>query len=312
MRSMNNLRAIDLNLLVVLDALLAEQHLSRAAARLNMSQPAMSHALGRLRLLLDDTLFRREGGQMLPTLRALALAGPLTEAMAQIRSVLGPDGFDPATPHVFRLAMSDYGSGIVLPGLMRQLRRDAPGVDLVITQHSRETMIAGIADGTLDLALGVFPSVPPQLEQELLLEDRYVCVVDPAHQPPLPDGLTRDAFWAAAHAHVAVQGELATELDMALLAQGGPRRVALVLPHWGVAPQAITGTDLILTVARRSLHGDVHPLILLEPPMVLPPVPFSALYARRRRADPALRWLLSQILDVIDSTRKVSPVEGVA
>ena len=98
---------------------------------------------------------------------------------------------------------------------------------------------------------------------------------------------------------------------MALLAEGGPRRVALVLPHWGIAPQAIIGTDLILTVGRRSLPEEVHPLTLLEPPMVLPPVPFCALYARRRRADPALRWLLARIMDVIDSTRRVSPVEGV-
>lgn len=300
MFGMNNLRSIDLNLLVVLDALLAEQHLSRAAARLNMSQPAMSHALGRLRLLLGDPLFRREGGQMLPTLRALALAGPLTEAMAQIRSVLGPEGFDPATEHVFRLAMSDYGAGLLLPGLMQRLRSEAPGIELIITQHSREAMIAGVTDGTLDLALGVFPAVPAPLEQELLLEDRYVCVVDPAHQPPLPDGLTRDAFRAAAHAHVAVQGEFATELDLALDAQDGPRHVALVLPHWGIAPQVIPGTDLILTVARRSLPLKVHPLTVLEPPFPLPLIPFSALYARRRRADPALRWLLARIHDVVE------------
>lgn len=116
MQHMNNLRAVDLNLLVVLDALLAERHLSRAAARLNMSQPAVSHALARLRHLLGDPLFRREGGRMVPTLRAQALAPPLAEALAQIRSVLGPDAFDPAAPHVFRLTMSDYGAGLVLPG----------------------------------------------------------------------------------------------------------------------------------------------------------------------------------------------------
>lgn len=308
MRDMNSLRAIDLNLLVVLDALLAEQHLSRAAARLNMSQPAMSHALGRLRLLLRDPLFRREGGQMLPTHRALAMAGPLTEAMAQIRSVLGPVGFDPTTQHVFRLAMSDYGTGLLLPGLMRCLRKEAPGVELVITQHSREAMIAGVTDSTLDLALGVFPTVPAQLEQELLLEDRYVCVVDPGHQPPRPEGITREVFWAAAHAHVAVQGEFATELDLALNAHGGPRRVALVLPHWGIAPQAIAGTDLILTVARRSLPVEVHPLTVLEPPFPLPPIPFSALYARRRRADPALRWLMARLMDVVEpAAPHVSP-----
>lgn len=300
MHRMNNLRSIDLNLLVVLDALLLEQHLSRAAARLNMSQPAMSHALGRLRILLGDPLFQREGGRMLPTLRALALVEPLTEAMAQIRSVLGPEGFDPTAPHMFRLAMSDYGAGLLLPGLMRRLRKEAPGVDLIITQQSREAMIAGVADGTLDLALGVFPEAPAALEQQLLLEDHYVCVVDPAHQPPLPHGLTREVYSAAPHAHVAVQGAFATELDMSLKAQGGYRRVTLVLPHWGLAADVITGTDLILTIARRGLPDRVDPLRQLEPPFPLPSIPFSALYARRRRADPALRWLMERVKDVVE------------
>lgn len=112
MHPMNNLRAIDLNLLVVLDALLAERHLSRAAERLNMSQPAVSHALARLRHLLGDPLFHRRRREMVPTLRALELTAPLAEALAQIRTVLAPDGFDPIQRHVFRLAMSDYGAAL--------------------------------------------------------------------------------------------------------------------------------------------------------------------------------------------------------
>lgn len=146
--------------------------------------------------------------------------------------------------------------------------------------------------------LAYSPQCPPNWSKSFCSRNRYVCVVEPAHQSPLPDGLTREAFRAAAHAHVAVQGEFATKLDLALNAYGGPRRVALVLPHWGISPRAIAGTDLILTVVRRSLQVEDHPLTVLEPSFPLPSVPFSALYARRRRADPALRWLLAQIVDV--------------
>ncbi|MEK1949364.1 MAG: LysR family transcriptional regulator, partial [Ensifer adhaerens] len=136
---MNNLTGIDLNLLVVLDALLTERHVSRAAVRLNKSQPAVSHALARLRELFDDPLLVRHGGRLEPTIRALELAPRLVEAMGRVRSLLAPAGFDPATErHVFRLAMSDYGAAVLLPKLMATLRAEAPYIDLIVSQASRE------------------------------------------------------------------------------------------------------------------------------------------------------------------------------
>ncbi len=257
MQRMNNLRSIDLNLLVVLDALLAERHLSRAAERLNMSQPAVSHALSRLRLLLDDPLFYRRSREMEPTLRALELTTPLAEALAQIRTVLSPDGFDPTAHHVFRLAMSDYGAALLLPALMRILRREAPGIDLVVTQKSREAMIAAIADGEIDMAFGVFSDLPLRCEAELLFEDEYVCLLDPsANRSPMRADRAR--YWAAPHVLAAVHGEAATEIDLHLRSHRKSRHIALVLPHWSVAPSVVRGTDLILTVARRCLE-DVEP-----------------------------------------------------
>ena len=126
MHQTNSLRAIDLNLLVILEALLSERHLSRAALRLHMSQPAVSHALARLRHLLGDPLLLRGKGGFQPTARALALARPLAEALQNVRSVLGGAVFDAAsTQRVFRLAMSDYGAAQVLPALLRRLRMDA-------------------------------------------------------------------------------------------------------------------------------------------------------------------------------------------
>ncbi|SHL66755.1 LysR substrate-binding domain-containing protein [Roseibium suaedae] len=298
MHQTNNLRAIDLNLLVVLDALIAEQHLSRAAERLNMSQPAVSHALARLRRLLDDPLFTREGGRLMPTLRTLELTLPLSEALSQIRTVLTPAAFDPASRHLFRIAASDFGTSLLLPGMMQRLRQKAPGIDLVVTQASREAMVAAVTDGDIDLALGVFPSLPAQVEAETLFEDSYACLLDPACQPQPFDGLTEALYFDAPHILVAVHGEAATEIDMHLRASRKTRRIALVLPHWSVAPSLVEGTDLILTAARRSLKPAGGRLLTVLPPLPLPVISFSAILHRRRRADPALRWLLSEIREI--------------
>lgn len=292
---MNNLRSIDLNLLVVLDALLAERHLSRAAERLNMSQPAVSHALARLRTLLGDPLFNRRRREMEPTLRALELSVPLAEALAQIRTVLSPDDFDPTARHVFRIAMSDYGASLLLPGLMRKIRAEAPGIDLVVTQKSREGMIGAVSDGEIDMAFGVFPELPSRCVAETLFDDEYVCLLDPSAQPQPYDGLTEERYWAAPHVLAAVHGEAATELDLHLRSHRSPRRIALVLPHWSVAPQVVRNTDLILTIARRCL-GELGSGLEVSPsPVSLPPIFFTAIYPRRRRADPALLWLLARV-----------------
>ena len=161
MHEMNSLRAVDLNLLVILEALLSERHLSRAAERLHMSQPAVSHALARLRHLLGDPLLLRGKGGFQPTARALELARPLAEALQSVRSVLGGAVFEAATAQrVFRLAMSDYGAALILPALLRRLRVEAPGIDLAVSYASRPAVIAGVQDGEIDLALGVFPQLP--------------------------------------------------------------------------------------------------------------------------------------------------------
>lgn len=177
----NNLGAIDLNLLVVLDALLAERHVSRAALRLNKSQPAVSHALARLRALFDDPLLVRHGGHLEPTVRALEIAPQLAEALAHMRLLMGSQPFDPARePHVFRLAMSDYAALVLLPQLMTVLRRQAPNVDLLVSQASREVMMAQAVDGEIDLALGVFPTLAEDLRTSLLFEEHFACLADRA------------------------------------------------------------------------------------------------------------------------------------
>lgn len=137
----NPLQRVDLNLLVTLHALMTERHISRAAVRLHKSQPAVSHALAHLRALFGDPLLVRRGGKLELTARARELSQPLEDVLAQLGALLAPSAFDASeAQRVFRLVMSDYGARTVLPGLMRRLRTEAPGIDLVVTQSTREMM----------------------------------------------------------------------------------------------------------------------------------------------------------------------------
>lgn len=295
---MDDLRRIDLNLLLTLHALLAEQHVSRAALRLHRSQPAVSHALAQLREIFADPLLVRRGGRLQPTARALELAQPLQEALQQLDALLGRPGFDPARARrSFRLAMSDYGARVVLPRLIQGLRRDAPEVDLVVTQGSREAMLSQLFDGEIDLALGVFPTLAAPLRAETLFEERFACLAD-RDSVPGRGGLTLAQWLARPHVLVAVRPGADNEIDLALSALGEQRRVALALPHWTAATEVIAGTDLVLTVARRSLEGRLSlcGLRCFEPPLPIRAFSFQQAWHERREGDAAHRWLRGRVM----------------
>jgi DNA-binding transcriptional LysR family regulator len=297
MHRTNNLRSVDLNLLVVLDALLSERHLTRAAERLHMSQPAVSHALARLRALLDDPLLVRGRGGFQPTARALELSRPLADALQHVRSVLGAAVFDPASARrTFRLAMSDYGAAIVLPALIRRLRAEAPGIDLNVSYASRAAMTASVADGEIDLAFGVFPQVPESLRRETLFQERFVCALDPATLAA-GSSLTLDEYLARPHVLVAAgDASVAMEIDTVLARKGLVRRIALRLPHWTVAASVIAGTDMILTVARRTFQRETaSQLALRDPPFVIAPFAFEQIWHDRAHGDAGLTWLRAAV-----------------
>ncbi|VVN20455.1 PCP degradation transcriptional activation protein [Pseudomonas fluorescens] len=299
MQQMNNLRRIDLNLLVILDALLSEQHVTRAAERLHLSQPAVSHALARLRDLLGDPLLVRAGAGLVPTPRALELVVPL--AAAQVQALLAPNAFDPATTQrTFRLAMSDYGAAIVLPGLIRTLRREAPGIDLQISHGSRESMLEGVLNGDIDVAAGVFPEMPHELRSTPLFEEHYACLVD-RNSLPADGGLDLPTYLARPHVLLEMRGSGTPEIERALTALRERRRVAVSLPHWSVAPELISGTDLILTVASRGLRDiDQSSLVVVPPPFHIPSFTFVLAWHKRRGGDQALNWLNRRIGEGIE------------
>lgn len=305
---MNNLRRIDLNLLVTLHALLEEKHISRAALRLHKSQPAVSHALAHLRRLFDDPLLIRRSGKLELTSRAAELVQPLTDALGQLGTLLEPPPFDPTrAQRVFRLAMSDYGARVLLPGLVRTLRTLAPGVELSVSQASREAMLANVLDGETDMALGVFPDrAPDELQTHTLFVERFACLAD-ASTLPENGRLDQEAWLARPHVLVAMRTGTDNEIDRALDREGLSRRIAVLLPHWGVANELIAGTDLVLTVARRSLEHIGHDprLGTFDPPLMIEPFDFKLIWHRRRERDPAHNWLRQMILHVVNDRQPI-------
>lgn len=294
---MNNIRKVDLNLLMTLHALLDERHVSRAALRLHKSQPAVSHALAHLREIFDDQLLVRRSGKLVPTARAQELAQPLADALAQLGSLLSPPKFDPAqTRRTFRLAMSDYGARVLLPKLTRALREIAPGIDLIVNQASRETMLMQAVDGDIDLALGVFPDLKDEVRAKTLFTESFACIADRANLPE-SGGLDLEGWLQRPHALVAMRGGMDNEIDRVLAAMGRQRRCAIILPHWSVASDLIAGTDLILTVAKRSLDAvaDDPRLRIFDPPIAIQPFAYQLIWHQRHDIDASHRWLREQI-----------------
>lgn len=297
------LRNIDLNLLVVLDALLTEKHVTRTALRLHLSQPAISHSLNKLRGLLDDPILIRRGGELVLSSLAQNLQEPLREVLGQIETLFGKSiDFDPASSQrVFTLAMSDYGAAIILPGLLVRLRRDAPNTTLLVTQDSRHGMFEQVAQGKIDLALGVFPKFTEDLATEVLFEETFSCLLD-RRTLPANGVLDLHSYLARPHLLVSVDGSANGEVDSLLRDHGLQRRIAVNVPHWGTAPSMIHNTDLILTVATRTLDDarlDQN-LARVKPPLPIPAFPFVQIWHRRFKDEPAHAWLREQIRQVVD------------
>ncbi|MCK6103782.1 MULTISPECIES: LysR family transcriptional regulator [unclassified Brevundimonas] len=294
MRSVNDLNGVDLNLLVVLDALLAERHVTRAALRLNKTQPAVSHALARLRVLFDDPILVRRQGGLQPTPRALELAAPLRDALSTLGGLVDDRVFDPGrAKREFRLSMSDYAAEVLLPALTLRIAHAAPDVTLALVSLGRDGARAAIRAGEIDLAIGVYPEGRAEdLRTSPLFDDAFACLADATSGAPA----SLQAYLSRPHIAVSASPEDNGEVDAALAAQGLTRRVAITLPHWSVAPQLVRGSDLILTAARRSLTPRPDDgLVIARPPMALPTIPLVQAWHVRRDHDQGLRWLRTQI-----------------
>jgi DNA-binding transcriptional LysR family regulator len=299
--------SFDLNLLLALDALLAERNVTRAATRIGLTQSAASHALARLRKLTGDELLVRGRGGMVPTMRAEAMRAPLRRALEDLAGTLSPPpAFDPKTARVrIFIGTSDYAELVLLPGIMARLAREAPGVELRVLALGGDPF-AELSSGKLDLAIMPAPAdEAPGIRGRRILRDRFVCIARRGH--PLADrkSLTIARFVAASHALISPWGMEGGLVDDALARLGLQRRVAVAVPHFLVAPHIVASSDLLLTVAERIAEVLVKPLRLavLSPPAELGLTGFtvSTFWHERTHDDPARRWLRDVI--VAESSR---------
>ncbi|MEV5596610.1 LysR family transcriptional regulator [Streptomyces sp. NPDC052496] len=296
--------AIDANLAVALNALLAEQSVTRAAARLHTSPAAMSRTLARLRRILQDPLLVRAGQAMVPTPRAQALRDEAASVVRSLGALLTPGtGVDPATLRTtFTLQSADLVAAALAPGLLRLARQEAPEVSL---RFRAEELEAGPAlrDGRIDLEIGVIDHIDPETQVEELVTLRMLAAVRPGH--PLTEGeLTPARLAAAEHVTVSRRGRFTGPLDTALAERNLHRRVAAVLPSH-VAAMALTArSDVVCLVPSAPPGAAPSPftdaavalgLRLLDIPLPLPPVTIGMAWHPRHAADGAHHWLRSAV-----------------
>ncbi|HUJ86166.1 MAG TPA: LysR family transcriptional regulator [Burkholderiales bacterium] len=292
---------LDLNLLRVLDAVLRERSVTAAAARLGLTQPAVSNALARLRAAFGDALFVRSPSGMAPTPFARDLDDPVRQALALIESALADDGgFDPATSkRAFRFYMSDLGEISFLPRLVERVRERAPGIYLEALGLPLEEIDDGLASGALDIAVGFLPGLAAPVRRRRLFSDPYVCLMRSDH-PRIGTRLTRKLFLQASHALASSTGSGHRVIEEALERHGLTRRIALRVPHFTVVPLVLARTDLLLTLpsqVARAYEADGR-FKSLPVPLPIPPAEVAVHWHERFERDPGNRWLRELMIEL--------------
>ncbi len=294
---MKDIRTLDLNLLRVLDALLDERSVTRAAERLGFTQPAVSGMLTRLRESFDDPMFVRTQRGIVPTLRATELAGPVKQVLSDIESLLQPSDFDPArAAFTVTIAATDYALQAVVVPFLAKLRRRAPGIRVAIRPVEDDRVQMQFERGDLDLALMTPETALPDLHARRLFNETYVCALRDDH-PDAGDTLTLDRFCALDHALVSYSGERFRGVTDDVLAKlGRERRVVLSVTSFLVLVEVLRTTDLI-AVAPRRLFGAAEGLAVREPPIDIPGFTKIAAWHERTHRDPGHRWLRALLFE---------------
>lgn len=286
---------IDLNLLVVLDALLRQRSVSRAAEVLDMSQPAVSFALAKLRGIFDDPLFIRAARGVRPTPRAESLAVPLQEILDRVKSdLLAPPRFDPiTTARTFTFNMADVGELVFLPSLRAHLERVAPGADIKTVSTPPAELEEAMRSGEVDLAVGYFPGLQgAAIYQQRLFSHSFVCIVRKNH-PRVGEQITKKQFLEERHAVVQQEGKSHELFELALAEQGLSRRIAVSLPHFLAIPLIIAESDLVVTVphAVARSFAKLTELKLLRPPIQVPLADIKQHWHTRFHRDETSKWI---------------------
>ncbi|WP_437586849.1 LysR family transcriptional regulator [Sorangium sp. So ce1000] len=304
-----NLSAIDVNLVIALDALLQERSVTLAARRVGLSQPAMSHALTRLRELFSDPLLIRVGRQMALTSRAEAMTPQVAAIVHDLAGLFGETtpAFDPkTTDRTFRIAATEYVELVLLPRLNAALAEGGPSLALQLLPLDVRAVDA-LRSGEIDLAIGVFPqeSLPSDLRRAPLFDDRFAGLARASH-PTARGHVDLETYAALSHVVVPRRGAHDGATDDLIAARGVARREAMAVPHVFLVPHVIAASDLVATVATRlgRAFSSLMPLRTFDLPFELPPIEIAMAWNSRTESDLARAWLRNVVMDTATGTRE--------
>jgi DNA-binding transcriptional LysR family regulator len=306
---------LDLNLLVVIEAIMLERNVTRAAASLSMSQPAVSNALRRARKLTRDQLFLKVADGVQPTARMLAIWPELHHSLAAIRAAIAPEEFDPRSdPTSFRIAVTDSLAAEAVCGITLKLRSISPYARVAFSFHTNVTSLEGIERGTLDCAVGMFPSLPRDIHVQGLRTDRYVCVMRPGHA--LGGEMDLDEFVAASHVLVTPSGMDLGVVDGWLSLHGRTRTIAAVVNHFADALRIVAGSDLLTCVPSGFINGPgrvlvaQHGLVLRDLPFETEKLIYKLVWHERLHTHPAHQWFRSLVSDICGAPAATTELES--
>lgn len=291
----------DLNLLPIFVALMEERSVTRAAERMRMTQPALSNALSRLRLMLQDQLFVRERYGIQPTPIALELAPLIAAALAQLDdAVLGQQAFDPAqAERLFTIAPNGYVEFVLVPAIVARLQKVAPGIKLRLKPYGNDLVETGVVSGTTALVLGRIVDPPDNLVVQHLMDEGLACAVRADH-PDVGDAMTREQFETMKHVNIVPPGRMRAGLFQALAQQQLKRDVAISVTNFFAVAEMVAVTDYCATlpslICKRLMHDPR--LKILAAPVDLGRFPVEIAWHVRYRHDPAHHWLRTLIGDV--------------
>lgn len=297
-----HLHRIDLNLLVVLDAIFTEGGITKAGDKLHLTQPAISHALGRLRELFGDPLFVREGRKMVPTPLARSLMQPVRRALHSLEVTLNEvQQFDPATTQRhFNIAVRDVLEATVLPPLLKRVAIAAPSIDISAIRADRRTLESELAAGSLDAALDILLPLSEDVRHQRISVDRLV-VVARKHHPATAKTFDLAAYLRAHHVLVSSRRIGPGLEDAELNRQGFKRRIRLRCQHYFAACRVVSETDLLLTmperyarIANRQYGNQILPF-----PMEMPSMDAYLYWHASVDKEPASRWLREQLIATV-------------
>lgn len=289
------LAKLDLNLLLVFHHLLLLKRVSAVAEFLNMSQPAVSSALGRLRASLDDDLFIRTQGGMTPTPYALQLAEPVAMALDALQQALNIRAdFDPSASHRnFTIALNDVGEMYFLPVLVIALTKAAPAVTLQVVSVAQTSLKDDMSSGKIDLAMGLLPQLQAGFFQQALFKQKYICLMRKKHPLAQSHSISSQAFFAAEHVRVLATGTGHGRVDLAMDQQKHKRKVRLTVPHYVALGEVLQNANLIAVVPERFANRIVKPfdLVMRDLPIKVEDSAIHQCWHGHLHRDPGHQWL---------------------